>query len=126
MKMTALAFCHLSRDIKKKVFQAFLGSFVSSPYLFDSTVLSPFFFKPICFRPIFYKYYLLLQTDKKCWWQEDNKRKSHKKHGKFPFCCHPIMAGNTSRVHMGSEGIFKLFERRFGLFHVNLSIKRGS
>ena len=46
MKMTALAFCHLSRDIKKKIFQAFLGSFVLSPYLFDSTVLSPFFLSP--------------------------------------------------------------------------------
>jgi len=103
MKMTALAFCHLSRDIKKKEYFRLLRLIRFEPISFRLNC-----FKSLCFRPFFYKK-LPDATNRqiKCRWQEDNKQKSLKKHGQFLFCRHPIIAGNTTWVLEESPGFLK-------------------
>jgi len=57
---------------------------------------------------------MLLQTDKSSVGGKKTTNESPtKQYGQFPFCRHLIMAGNTTRVHMGSEGISKLFNKMF-------------
>ena len=114
MKMTALVSCHLSSDIKKKKYFGLSQAHLFRAHIFLTHLFWVSLLKSPFVLGFFYKYYLLLETYKSSVGSKKTTNENPtKKHGHLPFCHHRIMAGNTTWVHMGSEGISKLFNKTF-------------
>jgi len=55
---------------------------------------------------------ILLDTTNRqirCRWQEENKQKSHKNNGQFPFCHHLIMEDNSTWIQENLQAFQKPF-----------------
>jgi hypothetical protein len=125
MKMTALASCHLSSDIKKKSISDFLRLICLRAHIFLTHLFWVSLLKNPFILGFFYKYYLLLQTYKS---SVSSKKTTNESPIKNVGIFHFVITESWQAIPHGFTWVLKASPNfstsRFGLFHGNSSIKR--